>query len=434
MATNVYMPRLGESVVEGTVSQWLVQEGDAIAKFAPLLEVSTDKVDTEVPSPAQGVLLNIYISAGETVAAGTLLATIGQPGEQGELIGESTNKISDVTLADTSVDAHSGDDAVPAAPQTAASDPDLGFISPVVHKLAEEHDIDLSQVSGSGLKGRVRKRDVIAYLQARDTAAGRDTTPTPQLDSAAGLRPQILSPTPLQTAAEIIPPSRIRHLIAEHMVQSKRTSAHVTTVFDCDLTAVIHHRYTNKARFEQQGLQLTFTSYIVAAVAAALKQHPYANGSWSDDGILLHGDIHVGIAVALNDGLVVPVIKHADSLDLAALAQRVNDLGQRARSGNLTPDEIQVGTFTITNHGTAGSLFATPIINQPQAGILGIGRIHKQVVVLSSDHPLLPDAADSIAIRSMAYLSFSFDHRLLDGAIADAFVASVKHRLEHWPG
>ncbi|MCP4166374.1 MAG: 2-oxo acid dehydrogenase subunit E2 [Chloroflexi bacterium] len=433
MATNVYMPRLGESVVEGTVSQWLVQEGDAIAKFAPLLEVSTDKVDTEVPSPAQGVLLNIYISAGETVAAGALLATIGQPGEQGELIGESANKISDVTLADTCVDAHSGDDAVPAVSQTAASDPDLGFISPAVRKLVDEHDIDLSQVSGSGLKGRVRKRDVIAYLQARDTAAGRDTTPIPQLDPAGGLRPQILSSTPLQTAAEIIPQSRIRHLIAEHMVQSKRMSAHVTTVFDCDLTAVIQHRYANKARFEQQGLQLTFTPYFVAAVAATLKQHPYANSSWSDDGILLHRDIHVGVAVALDDGLVVPVIKHADSLDLAALAQRVNDLGQRARSGNLAPDEIQGGTFTITNHGTAGSLFSTPIINQPQAGILGIGRIHKQVVVLNPGHPLLPDAADSIAIRSMAYLSFSFDHRLLDGAIADAFVASVKHRLESGP-
>ncbi len=429
MATNVYMPRLGESVVEGTVSQWLVQEGGAIAKFAPLLEISTDKVDTEVPSPAQGVLLNIYVAVGETVAAGSLLATIGQPGEEAEVGGEIGIETIASTKAETNVTVLSSGDTQPAVP-----DPDLGFISPVVRKLAEEHDIDLSQVSGSGLKGRVRKKDVIAYLQTRDTAAGRNTTPIPQLDSAAGLRPQILPPTPLQTAAKIIPPSRIRHLIAEHMVQSKRTSAHVTTVFDCDLTAVIHHRYTNKARFEQQGLQLTFTSYIVVAVAAALKQHPYANGSWSDDGILLHGDIHVGIAVALNDGLVVPVIKHADSLDLAALAQRVNDLGQRARSGNLTPDEIQGGTFTITNHGTAGSLFATPIINQPQAGILGVGRIHKQVVVLSSDHPLLPDAADSIAIRSMAYLSFSFDHRLLDGAIADAFVASVKHRLERWPG
>jgi len=216
------------------------------------------------------------------------------------------------------------------------------------------------------------------------------------------------------------------------MVQSKRTSPHVTTVFDCDLTAVVRHRYAHKDAFARDGVNLTFTPYFVAAIASALKQHPLANSAWSDEGIVLKRAINVGVATAITDGLVVPVIKNADSLNLLGLARAINDLAQRARTGQLEADELQGGTFTLTNHGTSGSLFATPIINQPQTGILGVGKIHKAPVVISNGHPLLPDATDAIAIRPIAYLSFTFDHRLLDGAAADAFVSTVKGVLEGW--
>jgi 2-oxoglutarate dehydrogenase E2 component (dihydrolipoamide succinyltransferase) len=224
----------------------------------------------------------------------------------------------------------------------------------------------------------------------------------------------------------------MRKLIADHMVQSKRTSPHVTTVFIVDMTRVVKHRYANKARFAQDGVNLTFTPYFVAAVAQALKKHPLANSSWSEEGIVLHRAINIGMATAIEDGLIVPVVKNADNYNLLGLARIVNDLAERARTGNLTPDEIQGATFTITNHGTGGSLFASPIINQPNAGILGIGAIHKEPMVISQGHPLLPDAADYIAIRPVTYLSFTIDHRILDGATADAFVSEVKAVLENW--
>jgi len=232
---------------------------------------------------------------------------------------------------------------------------------------------------------------------------------------------------------EVAPLSRMRRLIAEHMVQSKRTSPHVTTVFMVDMSRVVKHRYANKARFAQDGVKLTFTPYFVAATAQALKKHRYANSVWSEEGIVLRRAINIGMATAIDDGLIVPVLKNADSYNLLGLARMVNDLAERARTGKLTPDEIQGATFTITNHGTAGSLFASPIINQPNAGILGVGAIHKEPVVISQGHPLLPDPADYIAIRPVVYLSFTFDHRILDGASADAFVAEVKDILENWP-
>jgi 2-oxoglutarate dehydrogenase E2 component (dihydrolipoamide succinyltransferase) len=224
----------------------------------------------------------------------------------------------------------------------------------------------------------------------------------------------------------------MRRLIAEHMVQSKRISPHVTTVFDCDLAAVIEHRYAHKDAFARDDANLTFTPYFVAAIVSALKQHPLANSAWSDEGVVLKRTINVGMATAIVDGLVVPVIKNADSFNLLGLTRTINDLAQRARTGRLEADELQGGTFTLTNHGTTGSLFATPIINQPQTGILGVGKIHKAPVIISQGHPLLPDATDAIAIRPIAYLSFSFDHRVLDGATADAFVSAIKAHLESW--
>jgi 2-oxoisovalerate dehydrogenase E2 component (dihydrolipoyl transacylase) len=419
MATQVIMPKLGESVVEGTVHRWLVEAGSRVEKMMPLVEISTDKVDTEIPSPADGVLLRILAPAGQKVPVGAVLALIGEP------------------------------DEVPATPPTPAVAPavpgpaseEMGFISPVVARLAAEHGIDLRRLRGTGLKGRIRKQDVLAYLAAQEKApaapppaAAAPTTPPP---AAAPAPPEIAAAAPpaapATAAEEVVPLNRMRRLIAEHMVRSKHTAPHATTVFDCDLTAVVRHRYAHQEAFARDGVDLTFTPYFIAAVVAALKAHPYANASWSDEGIILKREIHIGLAVAVPDGLVVPVIHHADTLNLLGLARAVNDLARRAREGRLRPDDIQGGTFTVTNHGISGSLFATPIIHQPQTGILGIGRIHKEPVVISRGHGLLPDADDVIAIRPVAYLSFSFDHRVLDGAAADAFVAAVKAHLENWP-
>jgi len=239
------------------------------------------------------------------------------------------------------------------------------------------------------------------------------------------------APAPL-AGDQVVPLSRMRKLIAEHMVMSKRTSPHVSTFFLADMSKVVKHRYANKAQFARDGVNLTFTPYFVAAVARALKKHPLANSSWSNEGIVLHRAINVGMATAIADGLIVPVVKNADSYNLLGLARIINDLAGRARTGSLKPDDIQGATITITNHGTGGSLFASPIINQPNAGILGVGAIHKEPVVISQGHPLLPDSEDYIAIRPVAYLSFTIDHRILDGASADAFVAEVKAILENW--
>lgn len=418
MTTNVLMPRLGETVVEGTVSRWLVAEDEPVQKLAPLLEISTDKIDTEIPSPADGVLLKIYVPAGATVAAGALLAVIGQPDEKW---AESIIPPVDAPAAIDAARPH----LLPGGGGAASEGGSLGFISPVVARLAAEQSVDLSQVRGTGLKGRIRKQDVVSHLESQAATA-----------AASHISSSSISAEVVPTAGEFVPLTRLRRLVAEHMVQSVATSPHVTTVFDCDLAAVVKHRHANRDEFARAGVDLTFTPYFVAAVVTGLRQHPYANASWSDGssgpGILLHRGIHVGIAVALPDGLVVPVIRDADSYNLMGLARSVSDLAQRARAGQLQPDEIQGGTFTLTNHGTSGSLFATPIINQPQTGILGVGRIHKQPVIISRGHPLLPDAEDTIAIRPVAYLSFTFDHRLLDGATADAFVATVKAVLEHW--
>ena len=461
MATKVIMPQLGESVVEGTISKWLVKKGDRVKKYDPLLEVSSDKVDTEVPSPVEGVVLKIYVPEGTTVQAGTLIAVIGEPGEaipEGEGPAEAA----------TEPEARPEAPAQSKAPAPASTKKDLGFISPVVAKLAAEYNIDLTQVKGTGVRGRIRKKDVLNYIKRMKEAKAEEALPEWEKPGTGDLfkpakveeyaplpapKPKAPSPPPPGPAAPPPPPpaphapaspspplpgdtvaplSRMRKLIAEHMVQSKRTSPHVTTVFLADMSRVVKHRYANKDRFAQDGVKLTFTPYFVAAVAQALKRHPYANSSWSEEGIVLHRAINMGMATAIDDGLIVPVIKNADSYNLLGLARIVNDLASRARAGKLQPDEIQGATFTITNHGTAGSLFAAPIINQPNAGILGVGAIHKEPVVISQGHPLLPDPADYIAIRPVTYLSFTFDHRILDGASADAFVAEVKAILESW--
>ena len=446
MPTQVIMPQLGESVVEGTVTRWLKQEGEYINADESLLEVNTDKVDTEIPSPAAGTLLKIVIGEGITVKAGTIIAWIGAPGE---IIPGG------VTSVDLHAPAAPASSAPPAALPTVGRSRELGFISPVVAKMAAEHNLDLSLIHGTGEGGRITKRDVLAYLEKAPAAPAAEAerpaweTPgegdlfrptelqfpssvsSPLQGERAGQRvpPRPVAATPPAAAVpslagdELIPHTSLRRAIAEHMLQSKHTSPHVTTIMEADLSAVVNHRAANKTEFARGGVNLTYTPYFIAAIVAGLKAYPPVNSSWTDEGLLVHRAINIGMATSLGqEGLIVPVIKGADGLSLLGLARTVNDLAERARNHKLQPDEVKGGTFTITNHGTSGSLFATPVINQPQCGILGVGAIQKRVVVIN----------DAIAIRPMVYLSLTFDHRILDGAGADGFLAKVVETLQNW--
>lgn len=433
MATRIVMPEMGEGVIEGTVARWLKAEGDSIEEFEPLLEIETDKVTTEATAEEAGTLLKIYVEEGETVPVGSLLAYVGEPGERlpdGD--GEAAATEAEATMPDEEAVAAGAQDA--AAPHDnggraaqQASDEEQPFAdwaSPVVKRIAEEHDVDLSRVQGTGRGGRTTKRDILAYLEQREEAPV--AAPPVQPKPSAPSRPDTPAPRPpAQPAAipgELVALSNMRRSIAEHMVRSKQTSPHVTTVFEVDFSAVAAHRNAHKAQYARDGARLTFTPYIIAATVQALKQHPWVNSSWQEDGVLLKKEINIGIATALDDGLIVPVIKNADHFNLLGLARQVQDLAERARSNRVKPAEVQGGTFSITNHGVSGSLFATPIINQPQCGILGIGKIEKRVKVID----------DAIAIRPLAYVSFTFDHRILDGATADYFVTAFKEQIEGW--
>jgi 2-oxoglutarate dehydrogenase E2 component (dihydrolipoamide succinyltransferase) len=429
MAVEVIMPQLGESVVEGTVTKWLKQVHEPVSEFEPLVEINTDKVDTEVPSPAKGTILARFVDEGQTVKAGTVLAVIGEPGE--------TLPSAASPLAASPSAAAPRAATTPAAPARQ----DLGFISPVVAKMAAEHGLDLSQVPGTGQGGRITKKDVLAYLKRKPAAApapweepGLGELFRPSEELAAGSPPS-RGTTPAGAPGvpgTVLPLDVVRRSIAEHMVRSRHTSAHVTTVMEADLSRVIAHRQAHKEIFQRDGVNLTFSAYFAAASVAALKQVPLVNASWSEQGILLHRQINLGMAVSLGDkGLIVPVIRDADQLSLLALARAINDLAERARSRKLKPEEVQGGTFTITNHGTSGSLLATPIINQPQSAILGVGMLQKRVVVVEGRGPA-GEAADSIAIRPMVYLTLTFDHRILDGAIGDQFLGVVVKRLQEW--
>jgi 2-oxoisovalerate dehydrogenase E2 component (dihydrolipoyl transacylase) len=410
MATKVLVPLLGEGVEEVTVIKWLKREGDAIQELEPLLEVNTDKVDTEIPAPASGTVLKILAHEGAPAKVGTLLAVIGKPGEALESAAAPVAKVESVaSRAATSAVT----DWAAAAPIAAEG---TGFISPVVAKVAAEHGVDLSRLHGTGLNGRVTKNDVLRFVE---TGVG-GTAPTGRavgsmLGAASG-------------SDRLIKHTTIRRQIAEHMILSQKTSPHVLSVMEADLSRVAAHRAVHKSTFERDGVKLTFTAYFIAAIAAGLKAYPTTNSTWTDEGVLVHAAVNIGMATSLGeDGLIVPVIKGADNLALLALARAVNDLANRARARKLQPDEVHGGTFTLTNHGIGGSLFAMPIINQPQCGILGTGAIQKRVVSI-------PDGTggDAFAIHPMVYLSFVFDHRILDGASADAFLMNVKETLENW--
>jgi len=419
MPTPIKMPQLGETVVEGTVSRWLKQPGERVERQESLLEISTDKIDTEIPAPAAGTLLQITASEGQTVRVGTVIGYIGAPGEA--VGGEQSPVTSKQSSGNSTPSPVTSTQSPISNSQSPVSKPTgREFVSPVVARMAAEHNLDLDSITGTGLHGRVTKKDVEAYLEETERLESK------RLETEETTR---ISQSPI---SNLHPLSTMRRAIAEHMERSVRTSPHVMALFEADMTAVVRHREAHKAAYAAKGIDLTFTPYFVAAVAEALRANPQVNSSFTAEGLRLHPRIHVGIAVAVPDGLLVPVIRDADELNLAGLSRAVNDLAKRARANNLSPDELQGGTFTVTNHGVSGSLLGTPIINQPQAGILGIGKIEKRPVVRSGGHPLLPSADDAIVIRPMCYLSFSFDHRILDGAEADGFVDRVVKILENW--
>ena len=404
MATKVLVPLLGEGVEEVTVIKWLKKEGDSVNELEPLLEVNTDKVDTEIPAPASGTVLKIIAEEGAPAKVGTVLALIGTAGEAVE-----SSSMAPPTKAGSKVESQKS-----VSPSTLDVRPatDLGFISPVVAKIAAEHGVNLQQVEGTGLNGRITKNDVLNFVETGKTA-------TSVTQPAAPTAPVV---TPV-VGDQLIKHTVIRKQIAEHMVMSKHTSPHVLTVMEADMSRVAKHRSANKDIFARDGIKLTYTAYFMAAIVAGLKNYPIVNSSWTDEGVLVHKAVNIGMATSLGEeGLIVPVIKDADNLSLLAMARAVNDLANRARSKKLQPDEVKGGTFTLTNHGISGSLFAYPVINQPQCGILGVGAMQKRVVVID----------DAIAIRPMVYLSFVFDHRILDGARADAFLTKVKEMLEGW--
>ncbi len=417
MPTKVLLPQFGESVEEGTITRWLKAEGDTVEEFEPLVEVNTDKVDTEVPSPIAGVVLKILVEEGVTAEAGTLLAWIG---ERDEDVPEA-----DLEPEQATVIAPEQPESMPVeqtAPRRPGRDAQLGFISPVVAKMVREHNLDLTQITGTGGGGRITKKDVTAYLEAGPPT---ETGIPARLGTAAPTAAATGAPEPALTASpgELVRLTPVRRAIAEHMVRSKHTSPHVTTVMEADLTPVVAHRAAHKAIYARDGVNLTYTAYLVAATASALKNYPLVNSSWTEGGVQLHRDINIGMATSLaEEGLIVPVIRGADGLSLLGVARAVNDLASRARGKQLQPQEVQGGTFTITNHGISGSLFATPVINQPQCAILGVGMIQKRAVVIN----------DAIAIRPMVYISLTFDHRILDGAIADQFLSSIVQSLQNW--
>jgi pyruvate/2-oxoglutarate dehydrogenase complex dihydrolipoamide acyltransferase (E2) component len=429
MPTQVIMPQLGESVVEGTITKWLKSRGEIVKELEPLLEINTDKVDTEIPSPATGTLLDILIPEGTLVHAGTLLAWIGNEQEEAPQGAAPAAKLEPVAaITGTARTSSIPISAIPGFVQKT----DLGFISPVVSKIAQEYHVDLSRVSGSGQGGRITKKDVQNYIEEMNRKPQAILPETPTVSEAprpaAAVQAKQGAAAVLSAGDEILPLSPIRRAIAEHMVFSERTSPHVTTVMEADLSRMVAHRETNKAGFARDGANLTYTVYFVSAAVAALKACPYINSSWNEDGILIHQSIAIGLATSLGEeGLIVPVIKNADGLSLLGMARQINDLSNRARLHKLQPDEVKGGTFTITNHGISGSLFATPIINQPQCAILGVGAIQKRVVVV--DEGSLKDA---IVVRPMAYISLTFDHRIIDGAGADKFLAKVVESLENW--
>ncbi len=421
--TKVIMPQMGESIFEGTLTRWLKNKGEQIERDEPLFEISTDKVDSEIPAPASGVLKDVLVEEGQTVEINTVIALIGEPGSAVEAAPERTEATG-----------KQDDDAVvrepakvaPEAPAETAAGAGAGAIgvrsSPLVRRIARENGIDLAALAdkGTGVGGRITKRDILSFIEQGGSKkqGGSHKAAPAVLEPAASTAPALAFKGPTERQKM----TAMRKSIAEHMVTSRRTSPHVATLFEVDCSAIMKARAQLKPEFERSGVKLTVTPFFIQAAVRAIQKFPIVNSSIDGDTIVYKRDINVGLAVALDWGLIVPVVKNADEKNLMGLARSVNDLGERARTKKLKPEEVQDGTFTITNPGNFGGLFGLPIINQPQVAILGLGGIQKRAVVID----------DAIAIRPMVYLSLSFDHRSIDGAVADQFMAEIKHTLENW--
>ena len=432
---DVLMPQMGESIAEGTVSKWLKKLGDPVKRDEPLFEISTDKVDAEIPSPTAGVLAEIKVQEGQTVPVQTLVAVI------------ETEKGAAATAAAPapapSKPAPAPSKPAPAPPPSPALDrprpPSTAPVgkggdgtetaeerlrrrsTPLVRKIAAEHQVDISTIPGSGFAGRVTKQDILRFIER---------APEPSVSGSRAPGPAVIQhPTVEPWPGDRVEPfSKIRKITADHMIMSRRTSAHVTSFFEVDYTRVAELRRKHKAAYAERGVNLTYLAFIAKACAENLRRHPVVNAAVSGDNIIYRGEVNIGIAVALDWDLIVPVVKHVDELSLVGIARAINDLGERARTKKLLPDEIQRGTFTITNPGVFGSYAGAPIINQPQVAILGVGTIEKRPKVVT-----LPDGTDTIAIRTLGMVSMSYDHRVVDGADADRFLADVKRTLEDFP-
>jgi pyruvate dehydrogenase E2 component (dihydrolipoamide acetyltransferase) len=418
--TDVVMPQMGESIFEGTITKWLKKVGDSVQRDEPLFEISTDKVDAEIPSPAAGTLSEIKVEAGNTVQINTVVAVIGG-GAAKASAPPATSAPASTSNAAAAPDATTG--------SATASHGERLRSSPLVRKMAKEHQLDLRQVPGTGSSGRITKDDVLQYIdkggaaKAPAVAASAPATQAPAKPGAAPT-PAAAGPQP----GELVPLTRMRSIIAQRMVDSKRTSAHVHTVFKVDLTRIVKIREKEKAKYEQRnGVKLTYMPFITRAVVATLRKMPIVNASMEGDAIRYHKNVNVGIAVALDWGLIVPVIKQAEDKSFLGIARSIADLAERARAKKLKPDEVGSGTITITNPGIFGEQFGTPIINQPESAILGVGGLFKEPTVLTDK-----DGNDSIAIRHVIRLTLGFDHRIIDGADAGKFMAELKKYLENW--
>lgn len=444
---DVIMPQMGESIAEGTVSRWLKKVGESVKRDEAILEISTDKVDAEIPSPAEGVLSEIKVEEGQTVEVQTVVAVVETEAEaagggKGAEGAEEEAAAGAAEEAAAATEPEKPAPAVPAAPAAApagrggdgagresADDRLKRRSTPLVRRIAEEHGVDLSRIEGTGHAGRVTKKDLMAFIDRGEHEEAPAVPATPAARAQAGRGAEGVSHPTVEPwpGDEVVPMSRIRKLTADHMVVSRRVSAHVTSYYEIDYTRIATLRAAHRDEYETRGAKLTYLAFIIKVIADNLRKHKVVNASVSGDAVIYRKAVNIGVAVALDWGLIVPVLKNADDLSLIGIARHVADLAERARTKRLNPDEVQQGTFTITNPGVFGSYAGAPIINQPQVAILGVGSIEKRPKVLTLD-----DGQDVIAIRTIGLLSLSYDHRIVDGADADRFMADVKRDLEEF--
>ena len=434
MPTDIIMPQMGESIVEGTITKWLKKPGDKVQRDEPLFEISTDKVDAEIPAPASGVLQEIKVAEGTTVGINTVVGSISVDGEAAAP-AKATPAATSTPKEEKKEDKKSA--ASPAASVASASatpepaEDEEARSSPLVRKIAREHGVSLSQISGTGLGGRITKQDIMAFVErqgSQPARVGTDAFARPAERSEAPTAPPAPRPAPAAFPGDLVPMTNMRKIIAQRMIESRRTSAHVHCMYEVDFTRIVNLRAKHKNGFEQRhGVRLTFMPFFVRAAIIAVQQWPIINASLEGDNIRYHRNINVGIAVALDWGLIVPVLKNAGDLNFLGLQRGITDLGERARNKKLKPEDVEGSTFTVTNPGQFGAVFGLPIINQPNSAIMGVGGITKQPLVVTDK-----EGNDSIAIRSVVHLTLGYDHRLIDGAVADQFMALVKKALENW--